>query len=212
MTQIIDDDKIFSTQTPYKSKFGKTELIQDSQMDVELFSFSNTMTHAITNLEKRIDTCDDIYRLATTTNQVREKERESQVAATEQLLNSFEKRLSHVEEVLNNIPNAIKEIIADEHAKNDFQKTIQALIDQYIKETNDQMDLLEQAIVTQEKLKQKNMKTVKRDLTLLKTIPKDDSDITDLENQMVSLKNSQRTLTDIFNSVQIDVNMTNENS
>ena len=108
--------------------------------------------------------------------------------------------------------NAIKEIIADEHAKNDFQKTIQALIDQYIKETNDQMDLLEQAIVTQEKLKQKNMKTVKRDLTLLKTIPKDDSDITDLENQMVSLKNSQRTLTDIFNSVQIDVNMTNENS
>lgn len=205
MTHIGDDDKIFTEQTPIKtSRYVKTEIIQEQSMDLELLSLSNTISHSIENLEKRLETCDGIYKLATNANSIRDKERENQVQTTQKLLESFENRLSQAEETIENIPNMVKNAVSAEYAKNEFNNRIQQMLEFFITEMNDQMDSLEQSITAKDKLKVKSIKTVKKSLTLIQTTPKDDSIISDLEEQVSSLKKTQQTMSDVFNAIQAE--------
>lgn len=203
MAHIGESDRIYTEQTPIRTnRYIKTEIIQDQSMDLELLSLSNTVTHSIENLEKRLETCNGIYKLATNTNSIRDKERENQFQASQKLLESFENRLSQAEETIENIPEMIKEAVSIEYSKNEFNLKIQQMLDIFITEMNDQMDSLEQSITAKDKIKMKNIKSVKKSLALIQTSPKDDSIITDLEVQVENLKKTQQKMTDVFNSLQ----------
>lgn len=205
MTHFGENEKIFTEQTPVKtSRYVKTEIIQDQSMDLEFFSLSNTVSHSIENLEKRLDTCNGIYKLATNTNSIRDRERENQVQASQKLLESFEDRLSKAEETIENIPNMVKDAVSAEYSKNKFNLRIEQMLEIFVTEMNDQMDALEQMITTKDKLKMKNIKSVKKSLILIQSSPKDDSIITDLEAQVSSLKKTQQKMTDVFNAIQSD--------
>ena len=120
------------------------------------------------------------------------------------MLESFENRLSQAEETIENIPNMVKNAVSAEYAKNEFNNRIQQMLEFFITEMNDQMDSLEQSITTKDKLKVKSIKTVKKSLTLIQTSPKDDSIISDLEEQVSSLKKTQQTMSDVFNAIQAE--------
>ncbi|OHT02323.1 hypothetical protein TRFO_07141 [Tritrichomonas foetus] len=204
MHQYTEEEKLYASPTPSKVTRIKTEVTSESRIDMSVMSLSNTISHAVSNLEKRLETCDGIYKLATNTNSVRDREREMQSQSMTTLLESFDNRLTQVEETLDRIPEIVRETISTEYAKNDFNAKMQKMLDDFITEMNDQMDLLEQSMTSREKAKQKSMKNVKRTLALITTAPKDDSAITSLEDQLQSLKRSQQAMTEVFNSLQAE--------
>ena len=204
MSQYTTEDKLYASPTPSKVSRITTEQNQDEKIDLGVITLSNTISQAVSNLEKRLDTCEGVYKLAMNTNAVREKEREIQLQVTQKLLDSFESRLSKVEETLDKIPDTVKETINNEYAKNEFNDKMQKMLEAFITEMNDQMDALEQSISINIKNKQKNIKSVRRNLTLIQTAPKDDSTLIELEDQIANLKRSQQTMTDIFSSLQTD--------
>ena len=204
MSQYTTEDKLYASPTPSKVSCITTEQNQDEKIDLGVITLSNTISQAVSNLEKRLDTCEGVYKLAMNTNAVREKEREIQLQVTQKLLDSFESRLSKVEETLDKIPDTVKETINNEYAKNEFNDKMQKMLEAFITEMNDQMDALEQSISINIKNKQKNIKSVRRNLTLIQTAPKDDSTLIELEDQIANLKRSQQTMTDIFSSLQTD--------
>lgn len=193
MSQFSDEGTSIMNPSPIK----KTQ-----RMHSDFLDNSSAFTQSMSNLEKRLQTCDSIYKLGIEANTIREKEHASQVIAIQQLLEQYDKRITTIENKIEGIKDSIQSFVDEEFKKSNPNLTKEQILQQFQESIDNQFEQLQQMIDAECSYEQGTLKKMNRNLVLLKTTPKDESSYDEIEDQLHEVQKQQVALTDILNQMK----------
>lgn len=199
MSQVSEDEHRRFTSI-LKSTHLSTS--QDVQFTGELVSLSDTVTNAISNLEKRLATCSGIYSLATNATEIRERERQMNNKIMEESLNLLDRRITLIEETIDKIPEVVQKIVEQEFEEQNLEVKYQSVLSQFIEEMDLQINELDAAIDAKFNAQMKSMKGIKKEMASDSSITRDNAAYDEIEASLKELGSRQLALTDIYNKLR----------
>ena len=198
MTELTENGRDFG-------KFGTSrdpkvfhDMSQDGPLDSDFAASSDSISHSLTNLEKRLATCSGIYDLASSANEIREKERSHINRNLTEALAQLDERISNIEETVAKIPTIVRRFVESELSERQMNSQIETVIQEYIHDVETQLDNIEGAIEARFEAQNKSMKAIKKDLASVKTTSRDNSSIAALEAALAEVTTNQVKLNDMM--------------
>ena len=173
---------------------NKSQLQSSAQYIDSAFLNTSSLIHRnVENLESRVTTCNSIYKLATDTNDLRQKEQSQQIRNVNEYLETIEKRVDAIERYLIELPENVRietrKIIDNKNIYSD----IESQISQFDDEMNDKFNALEALIEDNDKQNAKKYKKIKNDIELIGTEQSNGVDVEGFRSQLhdIETKNKQ---------------------
>lgn len=173
---------------------NKSQLQSSAQYIDSAFLNTSSLIHRnVENLESRVTTCNSIYKLATDTNDLRQKEQSQQIRNVNEYLETIEKRVDAIERYLIELPENVRietrKIIDNKNIYSD----IESQISQFDDEMNDKFNALEALIEDNDKQNTKKYKKIKNDIELIGTEQSNGVDVEGFRSQLhdIETKNKQ---------------------
>jgi hypothetical protein len=176
--------------------------LEDSSIPPEILSSSATARHSLANLEQRLQTCNVIYALANDVNTIRERERQFREGLVSQCLQQLSELLAAIENTLSSIPSVVKDVVAHEFSEIDVENQLENEVRASYQEFTEQLDRLEDLIAEKEKVYVKALKSIKRELDMMKLRPKNQAALGHLEAQVSDLSQKQLSLNSLFDALK----------
>ncbi|EAX96536.1 hypothetical protein TVAG_256760 [Trichomonas vaginalis G3] len=208
------EDSFSGLDTPIKSQqIGKTQIPPPvSGQFSSLLSSASIMNHNLENLESRVNTCNSVYKLATDTNEIRQKEQTQHINNIQEFLNNLESRLAHIETYLKELPERVHTEAAKQiQAKSNFED-MKMLVEMMDRELSDRFDNLENIIEENDKIMTKTYKKLKNEMDQIGSIQKNEIEVGEIQNQlnMIEQKNKQmRSMVETLKDSVTDISNTN---
>lgn len=130
-------------------------------------SFLTTTTlvnRNVENLESRMNTCDSIYKLASETNEIREKERIDRLRHLEHFLMDLDKRIDHIDKFIETIQKNAKEQATKYINTNSKYVEIENIIKTFTEDMNEKLDSVVKAINDNDIYVEKTIKKIKEEI------------------------------------------------
>jgi DNA repair exonuclease SbcCD ATPase subunit len=178
------------------------QVADDAVVSDEVLSASDTMGHLIHNLEKRLETCNSVYNLATNVSVVRDKERESAENTLRETLSALDARVTAIETALDSIPRAVKRAVEREFARQNTEGKVQELHTSMVTAVEARIAELESAILQRNQLHSKSLKSAKRELSAIEATPYDHGPVSALALAVADLAQKQTSLSQLLDSLQ----------
>ena len=201
------DDASFDQQASSlleQTKFqqARTPLFQLSDVKPKPTDSFEGIANQISRIEERLNACDSLYRLATQTNIVREKERREKFQSLTAYLKSLDQRITSLEEKVNVVPKLIKKYVTEEMKEYDNSKQTATLLQEAQKRIMDRIEIIEKQFASSMKKSQKDLKRLKIDSQLVQSQPESDDRIEDVAAQIAEMKRRQTLMFDLLNAMR----------
>ena len=184
-----DDDNLTQTET---IRIEKTQ-IPPTFIDSQFLNTSALINRNVENLESRVSTCNSIYKLATDTNDMRQREQVQQIKNIEDYLKAIENRIDSMEKYLDELPDKIRIEASKGIQKKNIYGELEAQIQAFDKEFEKRFDALENIIEENNKENAKKYKRIKADIELLQNGESNDIEVDGFRSQLheIEQKNKQ---------------------
>lgn len=184
-----------------RTRQSNTATIHLSGLNVSS-SIMETIANRVSSIEERLNACDSIYRLATQTNSVRERERREKFQSFISYAESLDQRISVIEQKVAEIPQMIQNHVKDELKQFDNSQQMEIKIQEAQKQLTNRISAIEKQFEIVFKKSQKEIKRLKIDAQLTISQPEDDDRIEDIEAQILEMKRRQTLMFDLLNAIK----------
>lgn len=184
-----------------RSRQSNTATIHLSGLNVSS-SIMETITNRVSSIEERLNACDSIYRLATQTNSIREKERREKFQSFVSYAESLDQRISAIEDKVSQIPKMIQNHVHEELKQFDNSNQIEIKIQEAQNQIANRISAIEKQFEIVLKKSQKEIKRLKIDAQLTMTQPEEDDRIEDIAAQILEMKRRQTLMFDLLNAIK----------
>ena len=161
--EMNDEDNLTQTET---IRIEKTQ-IPSPFVDSQFLNTSALIHRNVENLESRVSTCNSIYKLATDTNDMRQREQNQQIKNIEEYLKAIENRIESMEKYFDELPDKIRAEANKGIEKRNIYGDLEAQIAAFDQEFEKRFDALENIIQENNKENAKKYKRIKADIELL---------------------------------------------
>lgn len=184
-----------------RARQSNTATIHLSGLNVSS-SIMETIANRVSSIEERLNACDSIYRLATQTNSVRERERREKFQSFISYAESLDQRISVIEQKVAEIPQMIQNHVKDELKQFDNSQQMEIKIQEAQKQLTNRISAIEKQFEIVFKKSQKELKRLKIDAQLTISQPEEDDRIEDIEAQILEMKRRQTLMFDLLNAIK----------
>jgi hypothetical protein len=199
MSAKSDDDAELQHSRPTRSILkGRS----DPGSSEAVLSAGESIDGAISNLEKRLVTCSSVYSLAASVCTVRDKDREAAQDDLRAALEALDRRITLIEGTLSSIPAIVKNAVAREFSRHGQSGQIEKMVADASDEVNARLDQLHELMAQREQRYAKALKSVRRELSLIRTQPRDTSVIRELESAVADLMQKQTALNSMLRTLK----------
>ena len=188
-----DDDNLTGIDAQTETiRIDKTQM-QPPFLDSTFLSTSALIHRNVENLESRVNTCNSIYKLATDTNEMRQKEQAQQIKNIEDYLKSLESRVEAMEKYLDDLPDKIRVEAKKDIERKNIYGEIEKQINTFDDEFEKRFDALEMIIQENNKQNAKKYKKIRTDIELLANPESNEIEVEGFRDQLheIDQKNKQ---------------------
>ncbi|KAK8881589.1 hypothetical protein M9Y10_004333 [Tritrichomonas musculus] len=184
-----------------RARQSNTATIHLSGLNVSS-SIMETIANRVSSIEERLNACDSIYRLATQTNSVRERERREKFQSFISYAQSLDQRISIIEEKVGEIPQLIQNHVHGELKQFDNSQQIELKIKEAQKQITNRISAIEKQFEVVLKKSQKEIKRLKIEAQLAITQPEEDDRIEEVAAQISEMRRRQALMFDLLNAMK----------
>jgi hypothetical protein len=201
MSENSDDDTEIQRSRP-RTPAARRPPPPDEGTNGGILSASEAVLNLLSNLEKRLETCNSVYTLATNVSLARDKERELAEATLMEALHDFESRLAAMESALDSIPHVVKRTVEKEFSHLNTHGKVQELLLSLTTTVDSRLTELETAVAQRAQLHTKSIKAAKRELALIQVTPRDNASVDELASAVAELTQKQNALAQLLDGVR----------
>ena len=164
--------------------------------------YSNSFINSMANLEKRMKTCDSVYRLAVEANNIRAREHQEQVKQMRFALEQIDARITNIENTFENIPHIVHQLIEEQYATTNPDREKEQYLQQFQESLELQLNHLQELLDAQNEYDNKMIKKINRDILLLKGSAKNETNYDETETQLHEVQKEQASLLESLNQIK----------
>lgn len=198
------EDSFSELDTPYKTvQIGKTQIPPPAATQFStMLSSATFINHNLDNLESRVNTCNSVYKLATETNDIRQKEQTQHLNNVQDFLANLENRISHIETYLRELPGRVREEATKSIQMHSNYNELKLLVDAMDKEMNDRFDTLESIIQENDKIMNKTYKKIRNEMDNLSVSKTSVIKVDEFEGQLNNIEQKNRQMRTMVDSLR----------
>ena len=183
--------------------FNKNLNNKKSKIDLDLIKVHpSILLKTISNLENRINTCNEIYNISLSSNEIRDNERNSILDNCNSFYLKIENKLFQFEEEFKNLNNIIKNKINDIYLEKKIQEKSLILIENYEKKIIERINIFENIFNENEKINSKWIQKITKEINELKSLNKFENNYFQIEIELENLKNKQNQINNLINKIK----------
>jgi hypothetical protein len=198
----ISDDETEIQRGRQRTPAARAPQQPDEATNGGIRSANEAVLNLLANLEKRLETCNSVYTLATNVSLARDKERECAEATLMDALHDFEARLAAIESALDNLPHGVKRAVEKEFSHLNTQGKVQELLLSLTTTVDSRLTELETAVTQRTQLHARSIKAAKRELALIQVTPRDHASVDELASAVADLTQKQNALGQLLDGVR----------